>query len=57
MLVISGMTGSGKSKLAQSLAQILDGVVVCGDSVQLNKGLDILTNKSRGVLLTGRYDI
>ena len=46
-IVIGGMTGIGKSKAAALLAQKLNGVIICGDGVQLNKGLDVLTNKQK----------
>ena len=57
IIVVAGVTGTGKSKLAQKLAKKLNGEVICADSTQLNKGLDILTNKSDKVLMTGKYDI
>lgn len=51
-ILVCGMTGSGKSDLAQRLATRYNGVLVCADSTQLNKGLNILTNKNRNVLMT-----
>jgi tRNA dimethylallyltransferase len=54
-IVVSGMTGCGKSDVTRRLAARHNGVVVCGDSVQLNRGLDILTNKNNDVLLTSKY--
>lgn len=41
MLAIGGPTASGKSSFAVSLAKDLAGEVVCVDSVQVYKGLDI----------------
>ncbi|KAH9473124.1 hypothetical protein Pst134EA_000201 [Puccinia striiformis f. sp. tritici] len=49
LVVILGTTGTGKSKLAIELAEILKprkrAEVINGDSMQVYKGLDILTNK------------
>ncbi|XP_045801267.1 tRNA dimethylallyltransferase 9 [Trifolium pratense] len=41
VIVISGPTGSGKSRLAMELAKRLNGEIVSADSVQVYKGLDI----------------
>ncbi|WJX73183.1 tRNA dimethylallyltransferase [Trifolium repens] len=41
VIVISGPTGSGKSRLAMELAKLLNGEIVSADSVQVYKGLDI----------------
>jgi tRNA A37 N6-isopentenylltransferase MiaA len=49
------MTGVGKSKTAHHLAKIINGQVVCADSVQLIKGLDILSNKDYNSLMQGKY--
>lgn len=57
VIVVAGVTGTGKSSLAQRLAHKLNGQVICADSTQLNRGLDVLTNKSKNVLMTARYDI
>lgn len=43
--VVLGPTGSGKSELAISLAQALDGEIANCDSLQLYRGLDIGTAK------------
>lgn len=43
VLVICGPTGSGKSALALAVAGMFDGVIINADSLQLFKGLDILT--------------
>ncbi|XP_072771724.1 tRNA dimethylallyltransferase isoform X4 [Nerophis lumbriciformis] len=45
LLVILGATGTGKSKLAIDLATRLRGEVISADSMQVYKGLDIITNK------------
>jgi tRNA dimethylallyltransferase len=41
ILAIGGPTASGKSALAMELAEALDAEIVCADSVQLYRGLDI----------------
>ncbi|KAK7244198.1 hypothetical protein RIF29_39016 [Crotalaria pallida] len=41
VIVISGPTGSGKSRLALELAKRLNGEIVSADSVQVYRGLDI----------------
>ena len=43
LLVIGGPTASGKSALALRLAEALDGEIVNADSMQLYRGLSILT--------------
>lgn len=45
IIVIIGATGCGKSKLAIELAKVFDGEVISADSMQVYKGLDIITNK------------
>lgn len=42
---IVGTTGVGKSQLAVELATALNGEIINSDSMQVYKGLDILTNK------------
>ncbi|XP_022984461.1 tRNA dimethylallyltransferase 9 [Cucurbita maxima] len=41
VIVISGPTGAGKSRLAMELAKRLNGEIVSADSVQVYQGLDI----------------
>ncbi|OVA13280.1 tRNA isopentenyltransferase [Macleaya cordata] len=41
VIVISGPTGAGKSRLALELAKRLNGEIISADSVQVYKGLDI----------------
>ncbi|XP_061349655.1 tRNA dimethylallyltransferase 9 isoform X2 [Gastrolobium bilobum] len=41
VVVISGPTGSGKSRLALELAKRLNGEIVSADSVQVYRGLDV----------------
>nr|GMC70239.1 tRNA dimethylallyltransferase 9 [Ipomoea batatas] len=41
VIVISGPTGAGKSKLALQLAKRLNGEIISADSVQVYRGLDI----------------
>ncbi|XP_068773455.1 tRNA dimethylallyltransferase isoform X2 [Struthio camelus] len=45
LVVILGATGTGKSALAAQLGRRLGGEVVSADSMQVYKGLDIITNK------------
>lgn len=45
VIVVAGSTGTGKSKLAVSLAKTLNGEVISGDSMQVYKGMDIGTAK------------
>ncbi|KAK7262196.1 hypothetical protein RJT34_29759 [Clitoria ternatea] len=45
VLVITGPTGSGKSKLAVDLASHFPLEVINADSMQVYRGLDVLTNK------------
>lgn len=40
-VVICGPTGSGKTKLAVDLANLLDGEIISADSIAIYKGLDI----------------
>ncbi|KAL3503147.1 hypothetical protein ACH5RR_037596 [Cinchona calisaya] len=41
VIVISGPTGAGKSKLALQLAKRLNGEIISADSVQVYRGLDV----------------
>jgi tRNA dimethylallyltransferase len=43
VVLIGGPTASGKSELAQDLALEIEGVIINGDSLQLYKGLSLLT--------------
>jgi tRNA A37 N6-isopentenylltransferase MiaA len=45
VIVISGMTGVGKTNIARVLSQHINGELVSADSLQVYKGLDILSNK------------
>ena len=44
-LILTGPTGSGKSRLALDLAERLDAEIVCADSMTLYRGMDIGTAK------------
>ncbi|CAB4443671.1 unnamed protein product [Rhizophagus irregularis] len=45
IIAIVGTTGVGKSDLGIQLAKTLQGEIINGDSMQVYKGLDIITNK------------
>lgn len=45
VVVIVGPTASGKSELAQRIAEEIDGEVISADSMQIYRGLDIGTGK------------
>ncbi|XP_058475626.1 tRNA dimethylallyltransferase isoform X2 [Solea solea] len=45
LVVILGATGTGKSKLAMEVVKRLQGEIISADSMQVYKGLDIITNK------------
>lgn len=61
---IVGPTGVGKTDLALSLAKKLDGSIISADSVQVYKGLDIISGKDiplgskfYSLKLKGKYDL
>ncbi|XP_040365984.1 tRNA dimethylallyltransferase 9 isoform X2 [Rosa chinensis] len=41
VIVVSGPTGAGKSRLALELAKVLNGEIISADSVQVYRGLDV----------------
>ncbi|XP_053563282.1 tRNA dimethylallyltransferase isoform X2 [Bombina bombina] len=45
LVLVLGATGTGKSKLALQLGRRLGGEIISADSMQVYKGLDIITNK------------
>lgn len=45
MIQIIGTTGVGKSQLGIELAKAIDGEIINSDSMQVYRGLDIITNK------------
>ncbi|KAI5091789.1 tRNA dimethylallyltransferase, mitochondrial [Silurus meridionalis] len=45
LVVVLGATGTGKSKLAIEIGKRLQGEIISADSMQVYKGLDIITNK------------
>ncbi|XP_011607342.2 tRNA dimethylallyltransferase isoform X1 [Takifugu rubripes] len=45
VLVILGATGTGKSKLAIEIGKRFQGEIISADSMQVYRGLDIITNK------------
>ncbi|KAK9359245.1 IPP transferase-domain-containing protein [Lipomyces starkeyi] len=45
LIAVIGTTGVGKSKLSVALARVLNGEVINGDSMQMYRGLDTITNK------------
>ena len=47
VIILGGPTASGKSKLAISLAKIINGEIINGDSMQVYKNLPILTSQPK----------
>lgn len=45
VIVVIGPTGVGKTKMGVEIANVLDGEVISGDSMQIYKGMDIGTAK------------
>ena len=45
IIVILGCTGTGKSKLSIEIGRRIGGEIISADSMQVYKGLDIITNK------------
>ncbi|XP_033122769.1 tRNA dimethylallyltransferase-like isoform X2 [Anneissia japonica] len=45
VVVVLGATGAGKSKLALDIATRMNSEIISADSMQVYKGLDIITNK------------
>ena len=45
IIVILGSTGTGKSKLSLEIGKRIRGEIISADSMQVYKGLDIITNK------------
>ena len=45
LIVLAGLTATGKSELAVGIAQEFDGEVISADSMQIYKGLDVGTSK------------
>uniref|UniRef100_A0A1Y1M9I4 Uncharacterized protein n=1 Tax=Photinus pyralis TaxID=7054 RepID=A0A1Y1M9I4_PHOPY len=46
LVIILGATGSGKTKLSLELARKFGGQIISADSMQIYKGLDIITAKA-----------
>lgn len=57
LLVIVGVTGTGKTKLGIHLAKKFDGEIISADSRQVYKNLDIGTNKEWGDAPIYGYDL
>ena len=47
VIVISGMTGVGKTDFSHFIKDILNGEIIWADASQIYKGLDVLTNKNK----------
>ncbi|GFS23131.1 tRNA dimethylallyltransferase [Elysia marginata] len=45
LVVVLGPTGAGKSRLAIEIAKAFRGEIISADSMQIYKGLDIISNK------------
>lgn len=53
IIVVLGPTATGKTKLAVELAKLYNGEVVSADSMQIYKGMDILTAKPNDAEMQG----
>lgn len=53
VLIVTGPTAVGKTEVSLRLAKTLGGEIISADSVQVYKGLDIGSDKARGVPSTG----
>jgi 2-phosphoglycerate kinase len=51
IIIITGPTAVGKTKLGLELAKRLNGEIISADSVQVYKGLDIGSDKVRVILM------
>ena len=49
IIIISGPTGVGKSKLALSLAKKINGVIINADSMQIYKELKIISSQPSNI--------
>ena len=45
LVIVLGATGAGKSNLALEIAKVFKGEIISADSMQIYKGLNIITNK------------
>src|SRR5262245_66447403 len=57
MIAIFGPTASGKSAVAEEIAARLPGEVVSADSMQVYRGLPVLTNQDRDARLVGIWPL
>lgn len=55
LIVVLGLTASGKSSLAIELAKKFNGYIISADSRQIYKYMDIGTNKEMGDWVDGKY--
>ena len=46
IVVVAGSTGSGKSEVATNLANELNGELICSDSMQVYRQMDVGTAKA-----------
>ena len=53
LVVVGGETGTGKSALAVDLARSCGAEIINADSMQVYRGLDVLTNKATGQEMGG----
>ena len=58
-VVITGLTGSGKTDIAECLAKKVNGQLITGDATQLVRQISVLNNKpteNKGIHLLGTID-
>jgi len=55
VVIITGLTGSGKSSLAIEIAKKYNGEIISADSVQIYRGLDIGSAKATKEEMSGVF--
>jgi tRNA dimethylallyltransferase len=54
VVILSGLTGCGKTQISINLAKRMNGEIIIGDSMQFYKGLNIGTDKIPSTLVSAK---